>query len=88
MRRFDVAWWAYSFPLTVLAMASAEYTRAVKEKIAHCVMLGLMLLSVVVFISLIVSTVINYRTLLDDTSAIFSPVVQLVTVYDSDSNEE
>ncbi|WRX29771.1 Transporter protein SLAC1/Mae1/ Ssu1/TehA - like 5 [Theobroma cacao] len=46
MRRFNVAWWAYSFPLTVLALASTEYAEEVKGSIAHLLMLLLLALSV------------------------------------------
>ncbi|KAG1347056.1 S-type anion channel SLAH1 [Cocos nucifera] len=31
MRRFNVAWWAYSFPLTVLALAATEYAQEVSR---------------------------------------------------------
>ncbi|PON90998.1 Voltage-dependent anion channel [Trema orientale] len=66
MRRFNVAWWAYSFPLTVLALASVEYAQEVKGVMAHILMLLLLVLSVSVSLGLVVFTVINTRMLLPD----------------------
>ncbi|KAF3446388.1 hypothetical protein FNV43_RR11567 [Rhamnella rubrinervis] len=66
MRRFSIAWWAYSFPLTVLALASIEYAEEVKGGIAHVLMLLLLVLSVLVSISLVVFTAINTKMLLPD----------------------
>nr|AAD38287.1 unknown protein [Oryza sativa Japonica Group] len=52
MRRFSVAWWAYSFPLTVLALAAAEYAQEVREVAASVLMLALAILSVAVTLAL------------------------------------
>ncbi|XP_057455858.1 S-type anion channel SLAH4-like, partial [Lotus japonicus] len=64
MKKFNVAWWAYSFPLTALALASAEYAHQVKGMItAHAVMLVLSLvlslISVVVSVVLMIVTALN-----------------------------
>ncbi|XP_058092630.1 S-type anion channel SLAH1-like [Magnolia sinica] len=64
MRRFHVAWWAYSFPLTVLALASTEYAQEVKGSIAHALMLALLALSVVVSFVLMIFTAFNTSILL------------------------
>ncbi|KAJ4702039.1 S-type anion channel like [Melia azedarach] len=66
MRRFSVEWWAYPFPLTVLALASKEYAQAVKCSISHVLMLILSALSVLVSISLTVHTLLNTKMLLPD----------------------
>ena len=68
MKRFNVAWWAkaYSFPLSVLALASAEYAEEVKGCIAHFLMLVLLAFSVLVSISLIMFTLLNTKMLLSD----------------------
>lgn len=66
MRRFNVAWWAYSFPLTVLALASAEYAQEVKGIISHVLMLFLSAFSVLVFIGLAAFTLLNSKMLLPD----------------------
>ncbi|XP_021612946.1 S-type anion channel SLAH4 [Manihot esculenta] len=66
MRRFNVAWWAYSFPLTVLALASAEYAQEVKGVISHVLMLFLSAFSVLVFIGLAAFTLLNSKMLLPD----------------------
>ncbi|XP_022769097.1 S-type anion channel SLAH4-like [Durio zibethinus] len=64
MRRFNVAWWAYSFPLSVLALASMEYAEEVKGDIAHLLMLLLLTFSVLVSITLIIFTLLNTKILL------------------------
>ncbi|XP_031269066.1 S-type anion channel SLAH1-like [Pistacia vera] len=66
MRRFNVAWWAYSFPLTVLALASTEYAQEVKGGIADVLMLLLSVISVLVSFCLIVFTLLNSKLLLPD----------------------
>ncbi|KAK7257555.1 hypothetical protein RIF29_31605 [Crotalaria pallida] len=59
MKKFSVAWWAYSFPLNALALASAEYALEVKGAMAHAIMLVLSTLSVLVSLVLIVFTALN-----------------------------
>ncbi|CAK7351427.1 unnamed protein product [Dovyalis caffra] len=41
LRKFNVAWWAYSFTLTFLALVSAEYAKEIKGHIASGLMLVL-----------------------------------------------
>ncbi|XP_077227654.1 SLAC1 homologue 1 [Tasmannia lanceolata] len=72
MRKFHVAWWAYSFPLTVLALASIEYAQEVKGGVAHGLMLVLLVLSVVVSLVLMVFTAINHNNLLPNNDLMFS----------------
>ncbi|KAK7847983.1 s-type anion channel slah1 [Quercus suber] len=74
MRRFNVAWWAYSFPLTVLALASTEYAQEVKGSIAHILMLLLLAISVLVLLGLMVFTLFNTKMLLSDND----PIVNLL----------
>ncbi|KAJ8479026.1 hypothetical protein OPV22_022753 [Ensete ventricosum] len=64
MRHFSVAWWAYSFPLTVLALAATEYAQEVKAAAANLLMLVLSVLSVLVTLALIVLTAIRTGDLL------------------------
>ncbi|XP_055828081.1 S-type anion channel SLAH1-like [Solanum dulcamara] len=66
MRKFNVAWWAYSFPLTFLALASAQYAHQVEGHVAAGLMLLLSALSVLVFLVLTVSTALNLDMLLRD----------------------
>ncbi|KAG9447589.1 hypothetical protein H6P81_013717 [Aristolochia fimbriata] len=73
MKKFHVAWWAYSFPLTVLALASAHYAQEVKGGVAHGLMLTLSVLSVLVSLVLLVFTVINTNHLLQDDDPVLSP---------------
>lgn len=72
MRRFNVAWWAYSFPLTVLALASTEYAQEVKGGIANVLMLLLSALSALVAICLTVFSLLNPKMLLPDNDPIAS----------------
>uniref|UniRef100_A0A7N2KSL1 Uncharacterized protein n=1 Tax=Quercus lobata TaxID=97700 RepID=A0A7N2KSL1_QUELO len=74
MRKFNVAWWAYSFPLTVLALASTEYAQEVKGSIAHILMLLLLAISVLVLPGLMVFTLFNTKMLLSDND----PIVNLL----------
>ena len=64
MRRFSVAWWAYSFPLSVLALASAEYAQEVRHPAANGLMLVLTVLSVTVTLALILFTALRTADLL------------------------
>uniref|UniRef100_A0A803MSK6 Uncharacterized protein n=1 Tax=Chenopodium quinoa TaxID=63459 RepID=A0A803MSK6_CHEQI len=67
MRRFNVTWWAYSFPITVLAIAATEYAEEVKGKLADVLMLVLASLSMLVTFSLVILTLLfNSKMLLPD----------------------
>ncbi|XP_058780764.1 S-type anion channel SLAH4-like [Vicia villosa] len=72
MTRFNVAWWAYSFPVTILALASTEYAQQVKGAFSHILMLILLALSVLVSVSLTVFTLLNSKMLLPDNDPIAS----------------
>ncbi|KAK5831672.1 hypothetical protein PVK06_015470 [Gossypium arboreum] len=63
MRRFNVAWWAFSFPLSVLALASMEYAEEVKSDAANLLMLLLLTSSVIVSVGLIIFTLLNTHIL-------------------------
>ncbi|CAI0550794.1 unnamed protein product [Linum tenue] len=64
--KFNIAWWAYSFPLTVLALASVDYAREVKGAVAHGLMLLLSSLSILVSFTLMVFTAFNSSMLFPD----------------------
>uniref|UniRef100_A0A8R7TTW6 Uncharacterized protein n=1 Tax=Triticum urartu TaxID=4572 RepID=A0A8R7TTW6_TRIUA len=72
MRRFSVAWWAYSFPLTLLALASAEYAQEVREPAASVLMLALAVLSVLVTLALMVFTALRPNDLLPHDDPFFA----------------
>jgi tellurite resistance protein TehA-like permease len=63
MRKFNVAWWAYPFPLTVLAVASTKYAQEVRGARANGLMLLLSLLSVLVFLALLIITALTSHKL-------------------------
>ncbi|XP_062086837.1 S-type anion channel SLAH1-like [Humulus lupulus] len=64
MRRFNVVWWAYSFPLTFIALASSEYAETEKGHIASALMLALSMLSMFVFLGLMMLTAMRTHSLL------------------------
>ncbi|KAF5729077.1 putative SLAC1 [Tripterygium wilfordii] len=72
MRQANVAWWAYSFPVTSLALTSALYAKEVKGHVAPGLMLALSALSVLVFLGLIVLTAINTDKLLRQNDPVLS----------------
>lgn len=65
MRKFNVAWWAYSFPLTALALASVEYAQEVRGGAAHALMLFFSTLSVLVSFLLMVFTALHTNLMFD-----------------------
>ncbi|XP_057472527.1 S-type anion channel SLAH1-like [Actinidia eriantha] len=73
MKKFNLAWWAYSFPLTALAIASTEYAQEVKSGTAHLLMLVLSTLSVVVSLTLMVFTAFNTNMVLPKDDGLQSP---------------
>ncbi|KAL5730023.1 hypothetical protein ACHQM5_002901 [Ranunculus cassubicifolius] len=83
MKKFNIAWWEYSFPLSVLALASTEYAHEVNESVAHGIMLILLALSAIVLKSLIIITVININNLFADDSHNFCPVTKPVSIQNS-----
>ncbi|KAL8264525.1 hypothetical protein R6Q59_022655 [Mikania micrantha] len=64
MKKFNVVWWAYSYPITVLALASTKYAQVTKTSFAHLLMLILSAISVMVSVVLMVYTALNTNTLL------------------------
>ncbi|KAI3815083.1 hypothetical protein L1987_14737 [Smallanthus sonchifolius] len=64
MEKFNVVWWAYSYPLTVLALASTEYAQEMKTGVAHLLMIILSGLSVLVSFILMVYTALNTNILM------------------------
>ncbi|XP_008782205.1 S-type anion channel SLAH4-like [Phoenix dactylifera] len=73
MRQFSVAWWAYSFPLTVLALAATKYSQEVKAEMANLLMLLLSVLSVLVTLILMVFTALKPNDLLPHDDPFWCP---------------
>ncbi|KAE8075678.1 hypothetical protein FH972_014372 [Carpinus fangiana] len=61
MRKFNVAWWAYPFPLTVLALAATKYAQEVRGARAHALMLLLSAVSVLASLALIIITALTSK---------------------------
>nr|KYP44851.1 hypothetical protein KK1_033657 [Cajanus cajan] len=80
MRRFNVAWWAYSFPITVLALVSTDYAQEVKGTLSNILMFLLLALSVLVSLALTFFTFLNSKMLLPDNDPIASLLIGLPTV--------
>ncbi|KAE8714893.1 Detected protein of unknown function [Hibiscus syriacus] len=51
MRKFNVAWWAYSFPLTFIALAAVQYAQEVKSHVATLLMLVLSVMSLLAWLN-------------------------------------
>ncbi|XP_051124259.1 S-type anion channel SLAH4-like [Andrographis paniculata] len=66
MERYNVAWWAYSYPITMLALASTRYEEQVKGGVPRAIRLALSILSVLVLITLLIFTAANPKLLLPD----------------------
>ncbi|XP_075507809.1 S-type anion channel SLAH4-like [Primulina tabacum] len=64
MRRFNIAWWAYSYPITILALTAARYEQEVKTGVSHAIRLALSILSVLVLFGLLTFTAVNPKLLL------------------------
>ncbi|AEE33945.1 S-type anion channel SLAH4 [Arabidopsis thaliana] len=64
MKRFNVAWWAYSFPLTFLALDSVQYAQEVKDPVGSGLMLIFSSISVLIFLGMMVLTAANSNRLL------------------------
>ncbi|KAE9461656.1 hypothetical protein C3L33_06435, partial [Rhododendron williamsianum] len=70
MKRFSVAWWAYSFPVSFLALASAEYAKQVNGIGAPGLTLILSSLSILVFLCVMVFTALNTDLLLRENDGV------------------
>ncbi|KAL0325791.1 UNVERIFIED_CONTAM: S-type anion channel SLAH1 [Sesamum radiatum] len=70
MRRFNIAWWAYSYPITLLALASARYEEEVQGGVSRAIRLLLSGLSVLVLLGLLLLTAFNPKLLLPDNDPI------------------
>ncbi|KAF8084437.1 hypothetical protein N665_0717s0004 [Sinapis alba] len=64
MKRFNVAWWAYSFPITFLSLDSVQYAQNVKDQVASGMMLIFSSISVLIFLGVMVLTAANSNRLL------------------------
>ncbi|KAH9797943.1 S-type anion channel SLAH1 [Citrus sinensis] len=72
IRKFNVAWWAYSFTSTFLTLASVEYAEEGKGRVAPAIMLVLSSLSVLTFLRLMLLTAANTNKLLHEDDPILS----------------
>ncbi|KAL9229972.1 hypothetical protein vseg_005376 [Gypsophila vaccaria] len=63
MKKMTIAWWAYSFPLTLLALASIEYAEAVNHGAARAFAIVLSLVSILASLSLMLLTSLNFSLL-------------------------
>lgn len=83
MRRYSIAWWAYSYPITMLALASTRYAQEVNGDFPQAIRLVLSALSVLVLFVLLVFTALNPKMLLPDDDPILVtslPILSLSTV--------
>ncbi|CDY12933.1 BnaA09g13410D [Brassica napus] len=64
IKRFNVAWWAYSFPITFLALDSVQYAEEVKHHVASALMFIFCSISVLIFLGVMLLTAANSKRLL------------------------
>ncbi|KAJ0962608.1 hypothetical protein J5N97_027730 [Dioscorea zingiberensis] len=64
MRKFNLAWWTFSLPLSIMALAATEYAQEVKGPISNVLMLCLCVVSSLVTLALLVYSVLNTVQLL------------------------
>ncbi|CAN6481899.1 unnamed protein product [Victoria cruziana] len=62
MKKFNAAWWAYVFPVTVLALSSAEYAKEVQSVVAEALRRAMSVVSLAMTIALILLTVLHRKT--------------------------
>ncbi|KAI3680509.1 hypothetical protein L6452_35280 [Arctium lappa] len=72
LKSFSVAWWAFSFPLSFLALASTSYAQQVKGVTANGLALILSTISVLVFVFLLVCSTLKIDSLLRNPILSFS----------------
>lgn len=74
IKKFSVAWWAYSFPISFVAVASTQYAEEVTGVAAGGLMLLLSSLSLLVFVAMLILTALNTDRLLrqNDSSLSFT----------------
>lgn len=63
--RFSLAWWAYTFPMTTLSIATIMYTNEKRNSITQSVSLVLLLAATVTFTCLLVTTAFHAFVLQD-----------------------
>uniref|UniRef100_A0A0A0LE61 Uncharacterized protein n=2 Tax=Cucumis sativus TaxID=3659 RepID=A0A0A0LE61_CUCSA len=88
MKRFTIAWWAFSFPISALAIASIQYHHQVQALPAKILMLLLLTISVFVVVSLVAATVLNSGLLLPDDDPLFNPSTQRNSTLDGSHRQE
>ncbi|KAK1422582.1 hypothetical protein QVD17_17865 [Tagetes erecta] len=72
VKEFSVAWWAFSFPVTFLALASTTYAQQVKNVTATIMAAILSLISVLLFLFLLLLSTIKIDLLLTNPILKFS----------------
>ncbi|KAF3785760.1 S-type anion channel [Nymphaea thermarum] len=62
MKKFNAAWWAYVFPVSVLALSSAEYAKEVPTVVAEALRRAMSMISLAMTMALILLTVVHRKT--------------------------
>ncbi|KAL8142734.1 hypothetical protein V2J09_015766 [Rumex salicifolius] len=72
MKKYNVAWWSYSFSLTLLALTAMEYAGEVKSTASHALMMILSTASILLFFVMLLFTTfinVNFNYLTSRTTA-------------------
>ncbi|CAN6481904.1 unnamed protein product [Victoria cruziana] len=80
MKRFSSAWWAYVFPVTMLALSSAEYSEKVESAVAHGIRIAMSLISLATTLALILLTVVYGKAVFVDDRSLFPQQTKVLPV--------
>uniref|UniRef100_A0A5K1GL98 Uncharacterized protein n=1 Tax=Nymphaea colorata TaxID=210225 RepID=A0A5K1GL98_9MAGN len=69
MKKFSFAWWAYSFPVTMLALSSASYAKATDTVLAHQIRRVLSMASLFVTLVLLLLSIVFGKAVFFSNSA-------------------
>ncbi|XP_047331302.1 S-type anion channel SLAH4-like [Impatiens glandulifera] len=86
-KKFNMTWWAYPFPLTMIAIAAFEYSQEVRSTTAHLLMMVLSLISVLASVLIFLFTILNTNTFFLSSVSI-SQVEHLDISFSQDSSNE
>ncbi|XP_031494915.1 S-type anion channel SLAH4-like [Nymphaea colorata] len=80
MKKFNSAWWAYVFPVTTLALSSAEYSVDVGSAVAHGIRRAMSLISLAMTLALILLTLVYRKAVFDDDTSLFPKQTKVLPI--------
>ncbi|XP_031494916.1 S-type anion channel SLAH4-like [Nymphaea colorata] len=80
MKKFNSAWWAYVFPVTTLALSSAEYSLEVGSAVAHGIRRAMSLISLAMTLALILLTLVYRKAVFVDDTSLFPKQTKVLPI--------